>query len=245
MCARFSLFATPAQIAQLLDLEVPEVLPRYNIAPTQMLIGAVERDGERQLREFRWGLIPSWAKDASVGNRMINARAETLQEKPAFRNALERRRCVIPASGFFEWKHESVAEDVPEPKGTSLFDDFNIPKRKTKSRTLKLPFFLSLASGEPFAFAGLYDTWRDPAGNLVRSCTIVTTRPNELVAPLHDRMPVMLKKDQLERWLDCRNPSEGIQELLGPLRSSEMAATPVSTLVNDPNNECPEILARL
>jgi putative SOS response-associated peptidase YedK len=247
MCARFSLYATPAQIAKLLDIEVPEILPRYNIAPTQMLLGAIEKNGERQLREFRWGLIPSWAKDISVGNRMINARVETLLEKSAFKTAFQRRRCIIPANGFFEWKHDTVEEEVvakAREGAPSLFEEFDVPKRSSKKKTIKQPYFLALKSGEPFGFAGLYEYWRDPAGEMVRSCTILTTEPNELVAPLHDRMPVIVKKADLEAWLDCEHhdPSS-LGDILDPLPSVEMTSTPVSTLVNDPNNETAAILA--
>ncbi|MFI5384931.1 MAG: SOS response-associated peptidase [Fimbriimonadales bacterium] len=246
MCARFSLYATPAQIAQLLEIEVPAFEPHYNIAPTQTVLGAIEREGERQLREFRWGLIPSWAKDPAIGNRMINARSETILEKPAFRNAFQRRRCVIPANGFFEWKHDVVEEEVKPPSSgvPSLFDEFGIPKRKTRTKTLKQPFFVSLKSGEPFALAGLYEYWHG-AGEKVRSCTILTTRPNELVEPLHDRMPVILRKADLEAWLDCEDGIEPAEALLEPLPASEMMAVPVSSLVNDPNNDVPEVLARI
>ena len=237
MCARFSLFATPAQIAELLDLAIPEVEPQYNIAPTETILGAIERDGIRQIRQFRWGLIPSWAKDASAGNRMINARSETVLEKAAFRSAFQRRRCVIPASGFFEWKEEKVEAAATSPP--SLFDEVEIPRRtKGKLRTLKQPYFIDLKSHELFAFAGLYEYWRDPASELIRSCTILTTRPNEVVEPLHNRMPVMLRKPEFEAWLDCENPNLEIPEsLLAPLPAEIMEAVPVSPAVNDPKNK--------
>lgn len=250
MCARFSLYATPDQIAKLLDLEIPEVEARYNIAPTQMLLGAIERNGHKELREFRWGLIPSWAKDRSVGNKMINARAESLEEKSAFRKAFHKRRCVIPASGFFEWKHEIVEEFTPartRAQAPSLFEEFDIPPpAKKKERTLKIPYFIGLKSGEPFGFAGLYEYWHDPAGEKVRSCTIVTTTPNELVSPLHDRMPVILTKDHLEEWLDCdHHDAASVEHLLRPLAADQMIAVPVSSAVNDPNNDSPDlVLAR-
>jgi putative SOS response-associated peptidase YedK len=247
MCARFSLFATPDQIAELLDLEVSEVLPRYNIAPTQMLLGAIEKDGERQLREFRWGLVPSWAKDESVGQRMINARSETVLEKPAFRRAFEKRRCVIPASGFFEWKHETVQEEILDDArreaAPSLFEEFDIPRPSKKAKTIKQPYFFSLADGATFGFAGLYEYWRNASGDLLRTCTIITTEPNELIAPFHDRMPVMLRKPELECWLDCA--SEDLVEaerLLRPLAAQEMRCAAASMAVNDPRNESAAIL---
>jgi putative SOS response-associated peptidase YedK len=243
MCARFSLYATPAQIALLLDIEVPEVLPRYNIAPTQMLLGAIERNGERQLREFRWGLIPSWAKDTSVGNKLINARAETVIEKPSFRKAFQTRRCVIPASGFFEWKHDTIQEEVKADKsqeGPSLFEEFDIARPKTKTKTIKQPFYFGLKTGEPFGFAGLYEYWHSPDGEKVRSCTIITTEPNDLVAPYHDRMPVILLKEDVQTWLDGETPEA--ERLLAPIPAKNMISAPVSPELNNPNNEYPELL---
>lgn len=248
MCARFSLYATPDQIARLLDIEVPEVEPHYNLAPTNMLLGAIERDGHRELRQFRWGLIPSWAKDMSVGTKMINARAEGLLDRGSFKNAFFKRRCVLPANGFFEWKHEEIEEEVPvkSTKAPSLFEEFQIERPKTRKRTLKQPYFLGMKSGEPFALAGLYEYWRDPQGEKVRSCTIVTTEPNALVAPLHDRMPVIIRKQDLETWLNCDDPDwDAAFQLLKPLDPGEMIATPVSSLVNDPNNDSPEVLERI
>ncbi len=248
MCARFSLYATPAQIAELLEIDVPEVEPQYNIAPTDLVIGAIEKEGKRQLREFRWGLIPSWAKNPAVGTKMINARSESILEKPAFRNAFMRRRCAIPANGFFEWKHETIEEaPAPErqPAVPSLFEEFNIPKRsKPKAKALKQPYFVSLQSRESFAFAGLYEYWRDGQGELTRSCTILTTQPNELIATLHDRMPVILRKHDLETWLDCSNPNLDLpQSLLQSLPASEMSAVPVRPSVTDPHSASPRSIA--
>ncbi len=248
MCARFNLFATPQQIAKLLDIDVPKFGPRYNIAPTQVLLGAVLREGGRQLREFRWGLIPSWAKDAKVGSKMINARSETLLEKPAFRNAFAKRRCVIPASGFFEWKHETIEEEIADDRireaSPTLFEEYDIPRSaKAKSRVVKQPYFFGLASREPFAFAGLYEYWRDGAGELIRSCTILTTRPNSLIEPLHDRMPVILRPPHLDRWIDCEsNISASVQDLFEPFPANEMMGIEVSTSVNDPNNDSPGLM---
>jgi putative SOS response-associated peptidase YedK len=247
MCARFSLYATPAQIALLLDIEIPDTPPRYNIAPTQTVLGAIERTGERQLREFRWGLIPSWAKDPSIGNKMINARAETVIEKASFRNAFHRRRCVIPASGFFEWKHDTIEEEVVDDRdrqGPSLFEEFDIPRRKTKSKTIKQPYYFGLKHDEPFGLAGLYEYWHDPNGEKVRSCTVITTEPNELVAPFHDRMPAIIRKPDLDLWLDCdRASTNEAASLLAPIEADEMFLAPVTTALNDPNNEYPELLA--
>src|SRR5439155_13144753 len=157
--------------------QMPE--PRYNIAPSQP-IAVVANSGNNQIEFFRWGLVPSWAKDPSIGNRMINARCETLAEKPMFRAALKRRRCLIPASGFYEWKKN--------------------PDGKTKT-----PMYIRMKSGKPFAFAGLWDRWKSPDGSELLSCTIVTGKPNEMVADIHDRMPVILTGDACEKWVD---PSE-------------------------------------
>jgi putative SOS response-associated peptidase YedK len=237
------LYATPAQIALLLDIEVPEVLPRYNIAPTQMLLGAIERDGQRQLREFRWGLIPSWAKDMGVGNKLINARAETVIEKPSFRKAFQTRRCVIPASGFFEWKHDTIEEEVrnvTSKEGPSLFEEFDIPRPKTKTKTIKQPFYFGLKTGEPFGLAGLYEYWHSPTGEKVRSCTVITTDPNELVAPYHDRMPAILRKADVQTWLD--GDVAEAERLLAPIPAQDMISAPVSPELNNPNNEYPELL---
>ena len=171
MCGRFILSKEIGEIiadeAYAMDFE--RIEPRYNIAPTQD-IAVVLNDGKRALTLARWGLIPSWAKDPAIGNRMINARAESLAEKPSFRVPLRRKRCLIFADGFYEWQTE--------------------PGRKRKQ-----PFYLRLKSHKPFAFAGLWDRWQDPAGTPLTSCTIITTGPNDLIAPIHDRMPVILPRD--------------------------------------------------
>lgn len=237
MCARFSLFATPDQIADLLGLEFPPTPPRYNIAPTQPVVGAVLREDGRELREFRWGLVPSWAKELSIGSRMINARAETILEKPAFRNAILRRRCVIPASGFFEWKEEMAAPAAE----TSLFGDADLPPRP--ARKFKQPYFLGLKSGEPFGLAGIYDYWRNPEGELIRSCAVLTTVPNDLVAPLHDRMPVILREADVAIWIDPQGYGmDEIGPMLTPIPAEEMTALRANPAVNDPRHEDPDVL---
>ena len=176
MCGRYSLIAGIGELQERFDFDGPELthVPRYNIAPTQMAL-SVTNGGRRRGSYMRWGLIPSWAKSASVGSRMINARAETLAERPSFRTALQRRRCLVLADGFYEW----------QGKGSS-----------------KRPMRITTASGEPFAFAGLWDGWRDPKGEVVRSCTIITTSANQLLSPIHDRMPVILTRELEPLWLD-------------------------------------------
>ena len=215
MCGRFTL-ASPAEVvAEVFGLDgTPELAPRYNISPGQEV--AAVRVGEgarRELAMLRWGLIPSWAKDPTIGNRMINARAETAAEKPAFRAALWVRRCLVPADGFYEWA----------PAG---------PRKQ--------PYLIAYADGRPFGIAGLWETWRPPGGAVVESCTLLTTAPNEVVAPLHDRMPVIVPASEYGRWLDPgEHRPEAVAALLRPAPSAGMAARAVGLRVNNPANEGP------
>ena len=214
MCGRFTLTVNPEEIQEIfLDLQGAEnIRPRYNIAPSQP-VAVIANNAPNRLDYFVWGLIPSWAKDPSMGSRMINARSETLAEKPSFRTAFRRRRCLIPADGFYEWKQEAGQ------------------KRKT-------PMYIRLASGKPFAFAGLWDNWQSPDGSNILSCTIITTQPNELMQSIHNRMPVILPPSAYAQWLQ---PGEAdtaaLLPLLAPYPAGEMLAYPVSTLVNSPANE--------
>jgi putative SOS response-associated peptidase YedK len=198
--------------------------PRYNVAPTQP-VAAVTNTQPAKVDFLRWGLVPSWAKDLAVGNRMINARSETVAEKPAFSRLLHRRRCLIPADGFYEW-------------------------RKNSDGKTKTPMYIRMRGGRPFAFAGLWDQWRDPSGQAVRSCTIITTTANELVRPIHDRMPVILREADYQRWLQPEGeaneaPAASSQlELLAPYPAGEMEAYPVSTAVNNPRIESPQNIER-
>lgn len=215
MCGRYGL--TTEQEALSAALGVEHILfsdfPRYNIAPTQNV--PVLLEDPRCIEGFRWGLIPSWAKDPSIGNRLINARSETVATKPSFRGAWKhRRRCAVLATGFYEW------QKPPSGKG---------PKR---------PHWIALKSGGPFGFAGLWETWDD-----VRSCTILTTGPNELVRPIHDRMPVILTGDALESWTDPAVAPEEVQGLMAPYPADRMTAWEVSTYVNRPGNEGPDCVA--
>ena len=217
MCGRYSLIAAIGELEERFGFDGSELthVPRYNIAPTQMAL-TVTNGSERRGSYMRWGLIPSWATSASVGNRMINARAETVAERPSFRTALQRRRCLILADGFYEWQ------------------------RKASSRR---PMRIVMASGEPFAFAGLWDAWRDLKGEVVRSCTIITTSANELLNPIHDRMPVILPRDLEPLWLDhdIQAPA-ALAGILTPYSTDEMAAYEVSSLVNSPANDGPEVV---
>lgn len=213
MCGRFTL----VRLSEFTDLfpwiRGPDSPPpaRYNIAPSQP-IAVVANKQDPGIDFFQWGLVPSWAKDVSIGNRMINARAETVGEKPAFRTALRRRRCLIPANGFFEWKKH--------PDGT------------------KTPMYIRMKSGRPFAFAGLWEQWHAPDGSVLPSCTIITTEANNLVRDIHDRMPVILNESDFKTWLNPSEcPSEDLEKLLAPYPAAEMEAFAVSKAVNNPRND--------
>ncbi|MDT3417110.1 putative SOS response-associated peptidase YedK [Brevibacillus aydinogluensis] len=217
MCGRFTLVSDPISLQYRFTLSsIPfDLQPRYNIAPSQNIYAIISLDdGNRRIGELRWGLIPSWAKDERIGHKMINARAETLTEKPAFRNLINRKRCIIPADGFFEWKQT--------PRG-------------------KQPMRILLKSGELFAFAALYDTWINRAGQKVHTCTIITTQPNELVRDIHDRMPVILQNQAAESiWLDRKvQDTEILQSLLTPYPADQMTAYPVSPVVGNPKIDEP------
>ena len=197
--------------------ERPNFPPRYNIAPTQDVpIVRLTRDGDRrELIMVRWGLVPYWADDIAIGNRLINARCESIERTPAFREAYRRRRCLVPADGFFEWKKDGKARQ---------------------------PLLVRRKDAAPFAFAGLWERWKQPDGDVLRSCTIITCPPNELVAPVHDRMPVILDSADFERWLDT---DAGGRELLKPCPSEWLEAFPVNPKVNSPANDDPECIAPL
>ncbi|GAB4424866.1 MAG: SOS response-associated peptidase [Chloroflexi bacterium OHK40] len=220
MCGRFSLAVPAEQLATQFALtEAPALSPRYNIAPTQEVAVVRAGDRGRELAMFRWGLVPPWATDPSIGARMINARSETAAEKPAFRGAMRQRRCLIPASGFYEWQ--------AQPGG-------------------KQPFYIGLADGQPFALAGLWEHWRSPEGQWLLTCTILTTTANELVQPLHDRMPVIVPPKQYDHWLDPGITDAGpLQELLVPFPAAQMRAYPVSRAVNRVTNDDPSLIAPL
>ena len=212
MCGRFTLRTSPDVLKQDFAIdEVPSLTPRYNIAPTQRVAVVRLADGKksREAVLLSWGLIPSWAEDRAIGNRLLNARADTVAEKPSFRSAFRARRCLILADGFYEWQtHE----------------------RK------KQPFYFRSKGGEAFAIAGLWERWSG-AGETVESCTLITTEANELVRPTHDRMPTILSRDDYERWLDPAQPAARLQALLRPYRAEWMTAYPVSPRVNSPRQD--------
>jgi putative SOS response-associated peptidase YedK len=218
MCGRFTLHSPPQRLRERFALAAApdELAARYNIAPTQEVLVIPNRP-QRLLRPARWGLIPHWATDMSVGHKMINARAESLAQRPAFRDALRRRRCAIPTDGFYEWQ------------------------RRGRTRQA---FHLRRRDGEPFALAGLWDVWQTPTGERLASCTVVTVPANDAVAPIHDRMPAILEGSQLEAWLDAaEHPPADLAPLLAPCPDDWLEVYPVSSWVNTPDHDGPECIA--
>jgi putative SOS response-associated peptidase YedK len=219
MCGRFNLRLSPAELQEFFDLfRAPEVTPRYNIAPMQPVLTITADEAGRRMGTFRqWGLVPGWSKTATDAARLINARSESAAQKPAFRTAMKHRRCLIPASGFYEWEQ--------------------IDKRT------KQPWQISPRSGQPMAFAGLWEQWTAPDQKTLESCTILTTTANEFMAPLHDRMPVILPRELFAAWLDpsVSDPAQ-LAPLLAPCPDDWLVRAPVSTAVNSVRNDSPACL---
>jgi putative SOS response-associated peptidase YedK len=218
MCGRFALKNPPISIQEHFHLpEKVDLSPRYNIAPSQKtaVIRHLPGEGFRRLDMLRWGLIPPWAKDMKIGYRLINARSETLDQKPSFRAAFKKRRCLVAADGFYEWQHYG----------------------KTKQ-----PFYIHLKKGNLFGFAGLWESWKDPDGKIIESCTIITTSANELISQIHDRMPVILRPEQYDAWLLDSSAADTLQQFLAPYPASEMEAYRVGPEVNSPKNDSPACL---
>jgi putative SOS response-associated peptidase YedK len=219
MCGRFTLTVNPADLQDTFsDYNFPAMFaPRFNIAPTQPIL-AIPNDDKFTADFFIWGLIPMWAKDPEIGNRLINARGETLAEKPSFRGSYRHKRCLILADGFYEWK--------------------SFGSRKTKT-----PYYIHMQDRKPFAMAGLWDHWESPDGSSIKSCTIITTTPNELMGAIHDRMPVILHPRDYAKWLNpAPQTPENLQPLIKPFPAEAMTAYPVSTLVNKATNDVPELV---
>ena len=226
MCGRYNLRTPMAELAELFDaLPVADweswwIRPRFNIAPTQTVPVIRVNHGQRRISGLRWGLIPFWAKDSSIGSRMINARAETIAVKPAFRSAFKRRRCVVPVDGFFEWQKRGQAA--------------------------KQPFHIMSRNEKPLALAGIWESWTDKDRETVESVAIVTTQPNELMARLHDRMPVILSSEVMSRWLDPDfDDTARLEEDLVPCDPHLLRCDPVSKLVNNPRNDSEECVRAL
>ncbi|MCP4426380.1 MAG: SOS response-associated peptidase [Chloroflexi bacterium] len=228
MCGRFALLA-PSESGeslgeslaeQFLLNSIPDLAPRYNIAPSQPVtaVRLHPHTNKRELTLFRWGLIPSWAKDTKFSARLINARAETVAEKPSFRTAFKRRRCLIPASGFYEWQ---------------------------KANGDKQPTYIHAQDGRLLALAGLWEIWQSPDGSVIESCAILTTKPNELMAPIHNRMPVIIEPADYSMWLDPGSRPEDGLHLLRSYPAAKMTAYPVSPHVNSPRNDDPQCIAPL
>lgn len=220
MCGRFTQRQPAARLKKGFSVEeVPEVEARYNISPTQGILGVRQTPDGREMGLLKWGLIPSWAKDPSIGVKLINARSETVTEKPSFREAFKKRRCIIPADGFYEWQ-------------------------RTEGR--KQPFFFHLRDDRPFGFAGLWDRWRNKEGGIIETCTILTTEANGILMPVHDRMPVILHPEDYELWLDEDVRESDLRlELLQPFPASEMSGYPVSASVNSPHSQGVELMQQL
>ncbi len=217
MCGRFAL-ATDKKVLELLyDLELRgELTPRYNIAPSQEILAVrfSPEDGSREPVRLKWGLVPFWSDDLAIGNRLINARAETAPKKPSFRDAFKKRRLLIPATGFYEWKQEGGG---------------------------KQPYYICRKDGSPFSLAGLWERW-DKGEQPLETCTILTTDPNDLVAPLHSRMPVIISREEYDRWLVPGTEAADLNELLRPYPPEEFTAYPVPRLVNNPVNDSSDLL---
>ena len=220
MCGRYTLITDLGELAQRFEFDDTDFSydPGYNIAPTESVL-TVRNVERREAAFMRWGLIPFWAKDPKTGVRMINARSETAAEKPAFRNALKKRRCLVLADGYYEWQKTPVG---------------------------KKPYRIVLRSGEPFAMAGLWETWKDPQGNVVPSCTIITTAANDFLAHIHNRMPVILPREKEGVWLDPDvKDSASLTSILAPYSDGALDAYEISTLVNYARNNGPEVIARV
>ncbi len=217
MCGRFSTTKKEEKLEERFNAKfyTETIEKRYNIAPTQRNPVITNHDPDR-IKLLRWGLIPFWAKDPAIGNKMINARAETLLEKPSFKNLVAKKRCLVLADSFYEWKKT--------PGG-------------------KIPFRIVLQNEEPFAFAGLWDSWKDPEGEMLHTFTIITVPPNELMESIHNRMPAILLPEHESLWIDPKLGAPDVMDLLNPYPADDMKAYTVSTLVNSPANDVPEVVA--
>ena len=227
MCGRVAMFTPPGRLARLLEASLaagvePEGVTHWNIGPQRTLFALTELDGERILDRYRWGLLPSWAKDPSISNRLFNARAETVSEKPSFRSAFSKRPCVVAVDGFYEWDH--------------------------REGRLKQPHYFTRGDGDTLLFAGLFEHWRDHAlgddAPVVATCTVITTTPNDDMDSIHDRMPVVLERDAIDLWLDTTETQRELRhELLRPAPAGTLTHYGVSSAVGNVRNDGPELIA--
>ncbi|KWX88703.1 hypothetical protein AMQ83_05075 [Paenibacillus riograndensis] len=219
MCGRYTITVSMEELMLwylIEDTTIVHYAPKYNAAPMQSIPAVIHDGKQNRLGELRWGLVPSWAKEDKIGSKMINARSESLQDKPAFRNLISTRRCIIPADGFYEWKQQNGR---------------------------KQPMRITLKSGELFSMAGLYDIWMDASGNRLSTCTIITTGANSLMADIHDRMPVILSREAESEWLDRNNRQvPDLMKLLQPYAAEQMRAYPVSPAVGNVRNDAKELV---
>ncbi|ALC82339.1 MULTISPECIES: SOS response-associated peptidase [Bacillus] len=221
MCGRFTLYSDFDDILNRFDIELSNLeydyVQSYNIAPSQQILSVINDGSKNRLGHLRWGLLPPWSKDEKIGYKMINARSETLAQKPSFKKPLQSKRCIIPADSFYEWK-------------------------RIDSKT-KLPMRIKLRSAKLFSFAGLWEKWNSPKGEMIYSCTIITTNSNDLMSPIHDRMPVILTPETEAQWLNPKIKNiEDLQKLLVPYEAKDMEAFQVSSEVNSPKNNSPELI---
>lgn len=216
MCGRYALTAPASKVAEVFEVDIlPEILPRYNIAPSQDVPVLLSSDGVRSCRMMRWGLLPVWAKDRKMAYRTINARGETVDKKPSFRSSFKKKRCLIIADGYYEWQR--------------------------LSKTEKVPHLMRVGDGGPFAMAGLWSRWRDPETDEdVYSCSIVTTGATAELSDVHDRMPVLLDADTWDTWMDAATPPEVLKELIRSFPFEKMTVEQVSTFVNNARHQGPE-----
>jgi len=212
MCGRFVTYIPLEQIIKDFDIDISlidDYSPNYNIAPTNEVLAIYEKENQKTLNKFRWGLVPFWAKDPSIGYKMINARKETLSERKTYKPLIKNKRCAIVSNGFYEWRREG---------------------------NQKIPYYIKLKNNKPFSFAGLYDVWTDKDENKLISCTIITTSPNDKVAQIHDRMPVILEKEDTEKWIRSEHDFEYVKNMLTAKKSKEIDLYQVSKNINSPKN---------
>jgi putative SOS response-associated peptidase YedK len=246
MCGRFVSKTSPQVLGEYFGVDETAIVehePDFNVTPRREIITVSEHEATRVLGLMRWGLIPSWAKDTAIGDKMINARAESVAEKPAFKRALAKRRCIITADGFYEWMK---LDDPPEEEAALMLAGVDGPPSKKKPKVRKQPMYIHARDDAPLAFAGIFERWHDPKDEdapVLVSCSIITTAGNATMQPIHDRMPVILPASAWDQWLDRDlTDTAAVVPLLVPAPDSLLDAYPVSTAVNNPRHNAAELL---